>query len=581
MHKKIIFFILFSVSACVPKQNLISPYKDVRWASLIKGETRAKHEAVSKEFVIATQGKFSTQAASEMFRLGGNIIDAAVAASFAISVERPQSTGLGGGGFMLIHLAKPNKTLAVDFREQAPLKAHEKMYLDKKGNVIPKLSIDGPLSVGVPGLVAGLLEIHKKYGKLKRHQILRPAIELAENGFHIYPHLAKAIAHRKEVLQKFEGSRKLFFKETGEPYGEGDLLTQKDLAKTLKTISQKGKNGFYRGWVADAIVREQKKYGGLIQHQDLRQYRVKYRKPVYGDYKGYQIISMPPPSSGGVHVIQILNILESDNLKALGPYSPGAIHLTASAMQMAFADRAKFLGDPDFISVPARGLTSDPYAQSLRKQIQSKVARSSSGVYAGKPFPYESNETTHFSIIDKNGNMVASTQTINYWLGSGVVVSGTGIVLNDEMDDFSAKPGATNLFGVTSGKANAIQPKKRPLSSMSPTLVMKDGKPVLALGSPSGTRIITCVTLTILNYLEYKLPLYESVAAVRYHHQWIPDEIRMDAPFLEKSTRRALRKMGYQLSKKPYGCKVQAVAKEGEILRGVSDPRGQGMSFGG
>ncbi|MBT3584435.1 MAG: gamma-glutamyltransferase, partial [Halobacteriovoraceae bacterium] len=323
-----------------------------------------------------------------------------------------------------------------------------------------------------------------------------------------------------------------------------------------------------------------RRLGGLISSKALRRYNVKYRKPVRGEYRGHSIFSMSPPSSGGIHIIQILNTVEKDQLRKYGVLSPEAIHLTASAMQAAFSDRAKYLGDSDFVRVPVTALTSKKYADSIRAKISMDKARPRQDVIPGKKLPYESNETTHFSVADSEGYIVVSTQTLNGPLGSGVVVPGTGIILNNEMDDFSTKPGAINIYGAVGGQKNLVEPEKRPLSSMSPTIVYKDGRPLLALGSPNGTRILTCVAQTILNYLEFGLPLYESVAAVRFHHQWTPDEIRLEEVGLPKKTMQSLRDKGHKLRLKNWHCKVQAVAFESGKLHGVSDPRGQGKSFG-
>lgn len=547
---------------------------------LSEGEKQKDHESFSEDAMVVTQGEYSTKAGLEMFKLGGNAFDAAAAVSFAISVERPQSTGIGGGGFMLFHAPLMKEPIALDFREKAPLKATDKMFLDENGELIPNKSLDGIWSGAVPGMVAGIIEIQKKYGKLPLSDILRPAIRLAEEGFKVYPHLADAIENRAEVIKKFPASMEIFFRKDGTPLKDGDLLQQKDLAKTLKAIMEHGKDGFYSGWVADAIVKEQKRLGGLISHEDLSSYHVKYRKPVEGKFKDYTIYSMSPPSSGGIHIIQILNIIEKDRLKQLGIHSAKTIHLVSSAMQMAFADRAKYLGDTDFVKVPIKGLLSKEYAQNLRKQIDLTKSREQNEVRPGNPLPYESEETTHFTIMDKDGITIASTQTINGWMGSGLVIPGTGILLNNEMDDFSAKVGSQNLFGAIGGFNNQVAPRKRPLSSMSPTIVFKEDRPVLALGSPAGTKILTCVAQTILNYLEHELPLYEAIATVRYHHQWYPHEIRIGEDGLPEETLRDLKKMGHTITVQDLGCRVQAVALERERLHGVSDPRGEGLAQG-
>lgn len=578
---------LFS-GACASQHPLANrpTQEKIHFATTLPGVGKSEREAAGTQYMITTQGDASSKAGKRMFALGGNAIDAAIAISFAISVERPQSTGIGGGGFMLIHFADSKETIAVDFRETAPNLASEKMYLDRFGKVIPKLSLDGALSVGTPGLVAGLYEIHKKYGALKWQDVVQPSIDLAENGFPVYPHLNEAISQRAEVLKKFPDSKKLFFDTNGEPLAIGSTLRQRDLARTLRKIQKEGRDGFYKGSVAKAIVKSQKKHGGLIREDDLLDYKVKFRRPVWGSYLNYKIASMPPPSSGGSHIIQILNILEGYSLKDDGPFSEQTIHLTTSAMQRAFADRATYLGDSDFVKVPVTGLTSKKYASDLRQQITIDLAMPSQNVKPGAPWPYntpyESDETTHFTVMDKLGNTVASTQTINYYFGSGVVAEGTGIILNDEMDDFSAKPGAKNVFGAVGSKKNRIQPKKRPLSSMSPTIVFRNDSdvPMLALGTPSGTRIITCVVQTMLNYLLYDMPLYESVASLRYHHQWAPDEIFVDEPGFTKELKFGLQKRGHSVRTRNLGCRVNAIAREDSRLIGVSDPRGEGLSIG-
>jgi gamma-glutamyltranspeptidase/glutathione hydrolase len=542
---------------------------------LARGEKESDHFASGKEIMITTQGLASTQAGKSIHELGGNIYDVAVAVSFAISVERPQSTGIGGGGFLL-HKNKRGILEAIDFRERAPLLSHEKMYLDKKGNEIKGLSRTGMKAVGVPGLVAGLLRVHKSYGSLPLEVVMKPAIELARAGFKIYPGLAKALKYKGETLRKYPANLKVFFKD-GVVKKEGDLLVQKDLAKTLEIIAKKGVRGFYRGSVARAIVNQSKKIGGIITKKDLESYTVKFKKPVVGTFRGYKIASMPPPSSGGIHILQILNILEGYDLKGLGVQSPETIHLVSQAMQAAFYDRAMYLGDTDFVKVPVKGLISKKYAQGLREKISLDKFKEIKGEDPGL---YESTETTHFSIMDSEGNVVVSTQTINGWFGSSVMVPGTGIILNNEMDDFATKVGNLNLFGAVGGSKNLIKPKKTPLSSMSPTIVFKDEKPILALGSPSGTRILTCVMSTILNYLEHGLTLKEAQEVVRYHHQWRPEYLTIEEPGFNREIMNKLKGFGYKTKIKSLGCKVQAIAREGDKLIGVSDPRGLGKAWG-
>ena len=558
-----------------------SHYRDASTISTIPGlaQKKATHEAYGDKYMIASQGDYSTKIGKKIFEMGGNAFDAFTAVSFAISVERPQSTGLGGGGFLLFKTAKMKKPIAVDFREKAPLRAHRDMFLDSNGKVLPRKSLDGIFAIGVPGLVAGVLEVHRKYGKLPIRKVLEPVAQFAETGFKVYPEMVRALEHRKDVLAKYPATKKIFFKGD-RPLKVGELCVQKDLAKTIRLIAKEGRRVFYQGSIAKKIVKESERNNGIISLKDMKNYNVVYRTPVEGSYKGNEIFSMSPPSSGGTHVVEILNMVENDNLKESGFLSPRHVHLVASAMQQAFADRAKYLGDSDFVTVPVKGLTSKAYSKKMRAQISEEKARNIQLVLHGNPFPYESSETTHFTIADNKGNVLTTTQTINGWFGSGVVATGTGIVLNNKMDDFAAQVGATNLFGAVGGENNLIEPEKRPLSSMSPTIVLKDNKPVLALGTPSGTRILTCVAQTVLNYLEFKKPLYEAVGAIRFHHQWSPDYIRFDDVPLDENLVDGLEDIGHEVVKKNLGCRVQAIAFENGKLHGVSDQRGEGNSLG-
>ena len=555
--------------------------KTLRKASLIQGKSRKQYEALGKKYMISTQGGGTTEAAKHAFDQGGNIFDAAVAASFAISVERPHSTGIGGGGFMLIHHAATSKDEAVDFRETAPRMARKDMFLEK-GKQVRERSLTGALASGTPGLVAGVLEVHQKYGRLPLKTVMRPAIDLAREGFPVYPALSKAMEAEAKRLCKYPASAKTFLNPGCKAMRPGQILKQPELAKTLELIAKKGKNGFYQGETAEMIAQSQKELGGLITKKDLANYKVKYRKPVKGTYKGYKIVSMPPPSSGGAHILQILNILEGYDLKSMGAQSAQAVHLTATAMQIAFADRAAYMGDSDFVNVPLEKITSKKYAAGLRKLIPLNKALDSEKF----PIPFdqvsEPDHTTHFTIMDGEGNIVTSTQTINGWFGSAVTVAGAGIVMNNEMDDFASHVGGVNLFGAIGGKNNLVHPRKRPLSSMSPTIVYdKEGLPFLALGTPSGTRILTCVAQTVLNVLEYEMSLWDAVSATRVHHQWKPERIRVGPPYLSAATEAKLQAMGHGIEHKSLGCKVQAIQKESDgKLRGVSDPREEGMSFG-
>lgn len=564
---------LFVLTSCQsqPKKNAV-----IRAAA-----ERADHqsaEAAGSQYAISTQGRYASKAAQKIFARGGNIIDATVAASFTVSVERPQSTGIGGGGFLLFHEAKSGKTYAVDFRERAPLLASRDMFVTN-GRADLNLSQNGMTAVAVPGLVAGLLEIHQKFGSLPLQEVMESAIDLAENGFPIYEEFHRALMNRLEQLRKDPAAASIFLDAQGNVPAIGTVLVQKDLAKTLTLISRKGVAGFYKGSVANAIVGLTQRGRGFVSHKDLSSYEVKWRAPVEGTFHDSVVLSMPPPSSGGVHVIQFLRFLEKDNLDREGLLSQNSIHLAASALQSSFADRATYLGDPDFSQVPVVGLISSKYARERRLGVDLKKARKASAVLAGNPMPYESTETTHISIMDAQGNAVSTTQTINGWMGAGIVAPGTGVVLNNEMDDFAAQVGSANLFGAIGGVPNAIAPGKTPLSSMSPTILMKGNKPFMAVGAPGGTRIISCVAQTILNYVEFKTSLYDAIASVRYHHQWQPDVLFVEPPGPTPEVLRGLKSMGYEVKIEPIPCNVMAVAREGDTLRGVADPRDIGTSL--
>jgi gamma-glutamyltranspeptidase/glutathione hydrolase len=558
---------------------LVGCTHQVRIVAPTATEPRTAHENISKKIMVTTQGQATTRAALSTIQNGGNIIDAFVAASFAISVERPHSTGIGGGGFLLFYLKKEKKVYAFDFREIAPLAAHTHMYLTENGETQPLLSQEGALAVANPGLVRGLYEIHKRFGKLPWTETVKPAIRLARSGFPLYGELYDALEDRRELLLNDPEAKKTFYTPQGKTPLLGTIVVQENLAKTLEIIAQKGADGFYSGSVADAIVRTVNSKRGLLSHHDLQSYKMVERTPVNGLYKGLKIYSMPPPSSGGIHVIQILKMLEPYNLKEMGPQSAQAVHLTANAMQRAFLDRASYLGDPDFHPVPVRELVNESYLEKMSKAIDRKKALRAQDV---KPIslPYESSDTTHFTIADEEGNLVASTQTINGWFGSGVLAQGTGIVLNNEMDDFAQKVGAQNLFGAVGGQFNLIRPRKRPLSSMSPTIITKDDAPFMALGSPSGTRIITCVAQTILNSVEFEMPLYEAVAATRVHQQWLPDVLKVEEPFLDPKVEEELKRKGHNLVHERLGCSIQAIRKVKAGWHGVSDPRGEGLALG-
>jgi gamma-glutamyltranspeptidase/glutathione hydrolase len=555
---------------------LLSCDSGLRVQKLLPGKQKKNYEKFSQKFVVASQGENTSKSAIEIMQKGGNIIDAAIAASFSISVERPHSSGLGGGGFLIYYRASDQKTFVYDFRETGPRYFHPKIFVDKEGKQIVDKSRTGAFAIGIPGLVKGLATIHREHGKIDFKKTVDPAIRLAKQGLTVYPALHKAIDSSKERLSKFKDSKKIFLNDKQMPWPIGHRLIQRDLATTLEKIAASYGDDFYSGETAQKIVKSLNSHGAQLKIENLKSYTVKKREPIVGTYKNYEIVSMPPPSSGGTHIIQILNILENIDLKKLGVQSPQAIHYTAASMQLAFRDRQTYMGDTDFVEVPLKKLISKKYAKNLFKMIPEKRALKFQEIADSIPKKIEPDHTTHFSLMDADGNVVVSTQTINGWFGSALVAEGTGIVMNNEMDDFAASADGVNLFGALGGKNNLPQYNKRPLSSMSPTIVFKGGRPLLALGTPSGTRILTCVAQVILNYIEYEMPLWESVAASRIHHQWYPDQLRMGPPMLKKETREALKKMGYELNDKSLGCKIQAIAKEGEVLHGVSDPREEG-----
>lgn len=546
--------------------------------------------ATSRQGMVVTAGDQASEAGIEMLRRGGNVVDATVAASFAISVIRPQSTGIGGGGFFLLYLVKSQETVVVDFRERAPLRATRDMFL-RDGKAVPELSRNGPLAVAVPGLVAGLVEVQKQYGTMPLKEVMAPAIRLAEEGFPVYPQLAGAIAYRAKLLGDSPTTRAIYYRED-RPLREGELLVQKDLAQTLQEIAEKGKDAFYKGRVAKAIVEEMKTRGGLITQEDLDTYKVIRRPPLITTFQGAQIHAMPPPSSGGVLIGQMLNVLSGFPLQEVGFHTPKAIHLLTETMRLAFRDRARYLGDPDFFQVPVAQLSSDYYARSQRAQIDLTKATPSMSPPEAQPGKIESTSTTHISAIDKDGNAVATTQTVNLYFGSGVMAPGTGVMLNDEMDDFSAQEHKPNAFGLLGeNEANAIAPQKTPLSSMSPTIVTRDGKVILATGSPGGSRIISATLQILLNVLAYNMSLPEAMFAPRIHHQWFPDELLVE---VQKGSQpeglvSALTQMGHTVKviedtgdgRTPFG-NVQALHVDisSGVITGVSDPRGEGRPHG-
>ncbi|EFC31815.1 gamma-glutamyltransferase [Campylobacter jejuni] len=510
----------------------------------------------------------------EVLDKGGNAIDAAVAVGYALAVVHPAAGNIGGGGFAVIHLANGENT-TLDFREMAPLKASRDMYLDSKGEVIKDASTIGYLAAGVPGTVKGMSAMLDRYGTMKLKDLIAPAIKLAEKGFLISDRQEQTMLEAKDMFKKFPSSSKYFLKEDGSTYKSGDLFIQKDLAKTLKLIAKEGPDAFYKGKIADLIASDMVKNKGIITKEDLAQYQVIWRKPVEGTYRNYDIISMAPPSSGGAIIIQILNIMENANIENLGFASSKTLHIMAEAMRQAYADRSEYMGDPDFVKIPLDKLTSKEYAKEIYAKIPKDKALPSSKVKPGLGQIHEGHNTTHYSVLDGKGNAVSITYTINASYGSGAAVEGAGFLLNDEMDDFSIKPGVPNLYGVVGGDANAIEPKKRPLSSMSPTIILKDGKVFMVVGSPGGSRIITTVLQVISNVIDHKMDISTAVEAPRFHMQWLPDEIRIEPFGIIKDVQNNLEKMGYKITEKPYMGDVNAIMidpKTGKIV-GSMDTR--------
>lgn len=538
----------------------------------IYSEDAIHHPVWAKNGMVATQEALASDIGLQILKDGGNAVDAGVAVGFALAVTLPRAGNIGGGGFMMIYDAKQDKTVALDYREKAPGSASRDMYLDDEGNVVSDLSRYHGLAVGVPGTVAGLLKALEEHGTMSREQVMAPAIALAEDGIEVTAGLSESLTALSDRLQKWPSTKKVFFKADGSAYQPGERLKQPELARSLKRIAVQGADGFYKGKTARDIVKAVNEAGGSMSLQDLADYEAIARVPVKGDYRGYEIVSMPPPSSGGIHIIEILNILEGYPLGDYGQNSAQTIHLMAEAMQLAYADRAEYLGDSDFIDVPTSGLTSQAYADKLRTLIDPNKATPAATIKANNPLPYESDQTTHFSIVDKDGNAIANTYTLNFSYGTGLVAEGTGILLNNEMDDFSAKPGVPNGYGLIGGDANAVEANKRPLSSMSPTLVFKDNKPYIVTGSPGGSRIITTVTQIISNVIDHDMNIAEATHAPRIHDQWLPDEIRIEKA-LNVDTVKKLESMGHTVSPKSAMGSTQSIMLTPNGLYGSSDPR--------
>jgi gamma-glutamyltranspeptidase/glutathione hydrolase len=490
-------------------------------------------------------------------------------------VTLPRAGNIGGGGFMLVHDAETGETVAIDYREEAGGAASRDMFLDEAGEADPERSRDSGLAVGVPGTVAGIALALERYGTISLADALAPAIELAEQGITVSPDLAASLEAAQDRLQRWPSSTEVFFKHGGRPYGPGETLVQRDLAASLRLIAEQGPDAFYDGPITERIVAAVGRAGGHLTLQDFRGYAAVVREPVRGVYRGFEVVSMPPPSSGGVHLVQLLNTLEGLPIGFLGHNGADTVHLMAEAMKLAYADRSHYLGDPDFVDVPVAALTSDAYAAHLRSLISRGRARAAAAIGPGDLSAYESPETTHFSIVDAAGNAVANTYTINFSYGTGLVAEGTGILLNNELDDFSAKPGVPNAYGLIGGDANAVTPDKRPLSSMSPTIVLADGAPFLVTGSPGGPRIITTTLQIIMNVIDHGMNVAEATYAPRVHHQWLPDELRIEEG-LSPDTIRLLEQKGHDVVVGDAMGSTQSIMVTAAGLFGSSDPRTPG-----
>jgi gamma-glutamyltranspeptidase/glutathione hydrolase len=528
--------------------------------------------------MVSSQERLASAIGVDILKRGGNAVDAAVAVGFALAVTLPRAGNLGGGGFMLVHLAKTGETVAIDYREIAPAASTPTMFLNAAGEPDPQKSRDSGLSVGVPGTVRGMALALEKYGsgKFTLAQLIEPAVKLAREGIPVAEDLADSLPGAMGRMSRFPSSMAIFAKD-GKALPRGSMLVQADLANTLESIRQQGPDAFYKGRIAEQIVAAVRETGGIMTVEDMANYKAVIRPAVTGRYRGYTLASMPPPSSGGVHLVQILNILEGFDLKAMGAGSAASLHALAEAMKPAYADRATFLGDPDRVKVPVKGLTSKAYAEKQRAKIDLSKATKADDIKAGDPLPHESDQTTHYSVVDSEGNAAANTYTLNFSYGMGLVAAGTGVLLNNEMDDFSAKPGAQNAYGLVGSDANSVHPGARPLSSMTPTIVFRDGKPFLVTGSPGGSRIISTTLQVITNVIDFDMNLAEAVAAPRIHHQWKPDALLVE-PGLSPDTLKLLAERGQNVRPGAVSGSANSILLQGGWLQGAADTRQRGTA---
>ncbi len=532
--------------------------------------------------MVVAQEKISAQIGADILRRGGNAIDAAVATGFAMAVTYPRAGNIGGGGFMVIHSAERNEDITIDYRETAPAATTPQIFLGPDGKPEPAKSRDSALGVGVPGTVAGFSLAVEKYGsgQFTLAQLIEPAIALARDGFVLTDDMADTLTTWHPRLKRWPASATIFSRPDGTPLGEGDRLVQSDLAETLSAIATQGPRGFYEGPVAEKLAKAISDAGGIMTPADLKSYQAVIRAPVRGNYRGYDIVSMPLPSSGGVVLVETLNILEGFQLADLKQGSPASLHLLIEAMKRAYADRARYLGDPAFVNAPIETLTAKDYAAKLRAGISTDRATPSKQLVAAPPAPREGTNTTHYSVVDSRGNAVSNTYTLNFSYGVGLVAEGTGVLLNNELDDFTAAVGASNAYGLVGYEANLPGPGKRPLSSMSPTIVLKDGKPVLVTGSPGGSRIISTVLQVIVNVLDYKMDVAAAVASPRLHHQWLPDEVRIERGFSD-DVLRELKAMDHVVVEPMGQTSANSILVTPNGALGAPDPRTRGAEAAG
>ena len=563
MSKYICFLLVLSIN--------VSASEPIAYLNTLGYEPAQKEMAVGTNGMVTTQHFIATSVGEKILNKGGNAYDASIAIAFTLAVVLPRAGNIGGGGFMVIYDKESEKAYSIDYREKAPKKSNKDMYLNADGSFNDKkLSTFGYLASGVPGTVAGLWEVHERFGSLPWDELLEDAIYYAENGFSISPYMADVLYKYNEKMSFYPETKNIF--QVDFPNFNDKKLIQKDLAETLRIISLQGRDGFYKGEIAKKISYEMELNGGLITAEDLEAYNPVWREPITSIYRGNEIITMGPPSSGGVHIIQMLKILEKHNINELEHNSPKYINLLTEVMKYAYADRSKYLGDPDFFNVPVNKIIGDDYAQQIFENINLGTSTSSQDIYPGMYLDNESHETTHFSVADIDGNVVSSTYTLNSTFGSGVVIKGTGILMNNEMDDFSAAPGIPNQFGLLGAKANEIEPQKRPLSSMTPTIIMKDGELFFTTGSPGGSRIISAVLQSILNIIDFEMNLEEATFAKRIHHQWQPDVLEIEFS-IEKEAKAELENMGYSIEiKEPLTC-IQTIMFSNNKYYGYGDFR--------